>query len=171
MTLPASSGPMAGQEVRMVINQATKKLTMLMPMPPGMPGNGKGMKMVMDFGMMQDQAETKAGDAKVTALGTSQQIAGMSCDDYEVTTKDETVKMCMTDALGHYAFPDFTGRGRPQMPEWVAAFGNKPVFQLKMWTDDGSMSMEVLSVKKGPVDPAILDDSPAGFMSMPGMGG
>lgn len=174
MTMPASAGPSAGQEVRMVLNADARKLTMLMPMPagmPGMPGGGKGMKMTMDLGQMTERAERQAGDAKVTALGSSQEIAGMSCDDYQVTTKDETFKMCMTDQLGRYAFPEMTGRGRPEMPEWMAAFGSKPVFPLKMWKDDGSMSMEVTAVKKGPVDPALLDENPVGYAAMPGMGG
>ncbi len=171
MVMAMPSGPMAGKEVRMVINPATSKMTMLMPMPPGMPGNGKGMKTVMDFGKMADQAESKAGTATVKALGTSQQVAGMKCDDYQVTTKDETINLCMTDKLGRYAFPDMAGRGRPQLPEWTAAFGDKNVFPLKVWKDDGSMTMEVLSVKRGPVDAAILDDSPEGYMAMPGMGG
>ena len=169
MVMAMPSGPMAGKQVRMVINPTTKKLTMLMPMPPGMPG--KGMKMVMDFGTMADQAEAKTTDAKVTALGTSQKIAGMSCDDYEVTTQDETIKICMTDQLGRYNFPTMTGRGRPQLPEWASAFGNKPVFPLKVWKDDGSMSMEVTTIQRGPVDPTLLEDNPEGYMSMPsGMG-
>lgn len=168
MNMPAAAGPMAGKEMRMVINPATGKLTMLMPAPPGMPG--KGMKMVMDFGSAAAAAEG-APDGSLRALGSSQQVAGMSCDDYAVTTSEGTFKMCITTKLGRYGFPDMSGGARPELPGWVRAFGDKPAFPLKVWTDDGSMTMEVTEIKRGPIDPALLEESPEGFMLMPGMGG
>lgn len=170
MNMPASAGPMAGEEMRMVINPGTGKLTMLMPMPPGM-GGGKGMKMVMDFGSVAAQANESAPEGNVRKLGTSQQVAGLPCDDYEVTSQGEKFKMCVSAAMGHYRFPDMSGGARPEMPGWIKAFGDKPAFPLKVWTDDGSMQMEVTEIKRGPVDAALLEDNPAGYMPMPGMGG
>lgn len=166
MAMPSSAGPMAGKEVRMVVNPAAGKITTLMPPPPGMPA--KGMKMVMDFSSVA--AEAEAANVKVTPLGSSQVIVGMSCDDYEIVTEEQTVKVCVSRELGRYRFPEMTG-ARPEMPGWVKAFGDKPAFPLKVWTDDGSLTMEVTAVERGPVSGEILDDNPEGFMSVPGMGG
>lgn len=168
MPMPESAGPMAGKEVRMVINPGTGKITMLMPAPPGVPA--KGMKMSMDFSQIAADAQEDASNVKITALGSSQTVGGMRCEDYEVVTEEETVKMCVSTEMGRYRFPEMTGP-RPTVPAWVEAFGNKPAFPLKVWTDDGSMTMEVISIERGPVAAEILDDNPEGFMAMPGMGG
>ena len=168
MTMPGDAGPMAGKEMRMVVNPGTGKLTILTPAPPGMPA--KGMKMVMDFSSIATEAEAEVANVKVTALGTSQTVLGMKCEDYEVVTEEETVKMCVSDQLGRYSFPEMSG-SRPEMPGWAKAFGDKPAFPLKVWTEDGSMTMEVTAVERGPVAAEILEENPEGFMSMPGMGG
>lgn len=168
MKMPASAGPMAGMEVRMVVNKAARQLTTLIPMPPGSPMPGKGMKQVTKFGDAVDNAAD--ADVKITPLGTKQTVAGMSCDDYEVVTKDQTVKMCVTDKLGRYAFPELSGRS-PRSPSWTRAFGDKPAFPLKLWQDDGKMSMTVTSVKRGDVPAPMFDENPEGYTSMPGMGG
>ena len=172
MQMPASAGPMAGAEIRMVIDPATRKVTMLVPTGPNSPMPGvKGMKMVVD---MQDVAnEASDANTSLRKLGTSQTIAGMKCDDYEVTTDDGTIKMCTTTALGRYMMPEMSGRAGPPggVPEWAQAFGNDPVFPLKVWNDEGTMSMEVISVERGAVPAAMLDDSPAGYMSAGGMMG
>lgn len=172
MTMPASAGPMAGQEVRMVVNPATSKMAMFMPAPPGMPGGGKGIKMVFNFGAAVAQTGAEA-EATVSALGSTQVVAGMSCEDYEVRTNEGSFRMCVTTAMGQYRFPEMTGGSSPQMPGWVKAFGNRPVFPLKITADDGSMSAEVTAIEKGPVPAAIVDDNTPGYteMGMPGMGG
>src|SRR4051794_22403467 len=36
MTMPASAGPMAGMEARMIVDPKTNVATTLMPLPPGM---------------------------------------------------------------------------------------------------------------------------------------
>lgn len=174
MLAPADAGPMAGQEIRMVIDPAAGKLTTLMPMPPGMGGmpGAKGMKMVTDFSQATQKAEQAAGESSARELGTSQTIAGMKCDDWEVTTKEETVNMCLTTELGPYRIPEMGQMGRPpEMPAWTKAFGNKPVFPLRVWGGKDNVEMIVTGVERGSVPARILDANPEGYMAMPGMGG
>src|SRR5215208_1868576 len=54
VTMPASAGPMAGMEMRMVYDPKTSMATTLMPIPPGMQqmpafANAKGLKTVIDL--------------------------------------------------------------------------------------------------------------------------
>ena len=80
MTMPSTAGMMAGQEVRVVIEPDAGKATMLMPVAMG---GAPGMKMTMDI---PKDAVAAANDLKPTIkkLGTTQTIAGMSCDDYDI---------------------------------------------------------------------------------------
>src|SRR4051812_5217142 len=54
VTMPASAGPMAGMEVRSIMDPKAQTMTTLMPMPPGMGAmagmpDAKGMKMIVDL--------------------------------------------------------------------------------------------------------------------------
>lgn len=173
MELPGSAGPMAGMEARMVLDQGSRKMTMLMPMPPGMPAmpGAKGMKIVTDLSKL-DADGAKEPEATVTKLGTSQTIAGMPCDDYQTTSADgETTNMCITDKLGRFAMP--RGSMGPPPPAWVRAFGDKPMFPLKVWTttSGNSVAMEVTGIKRGAAPAGVFDTSPAGYRDMSAMMG
>ena len=66
ITLPANAGPMAGQEVRAIMDPKTQTVTTLMPMPPGMGAmagmpDAKGMKMIVDLSKVRSDASTSAG--------------------------------------------------------------------------------------------------------------
>jgi hypothetical protein len=139
----------------------------------GMP-DAKGMKMVIDLSKITAQP---AGSAKadVKKLGTSQKIAGVSCDDYEITDENgKSVKVCVTSSLGRFRMPDLNGGmgrrggGAGAQPAWVKAFGDKPAFPLKVWTDDGNTNIEVTSVDRAPV-PASLFEIPDGYVDMTAM--
>ncbi len=172
MNLPTTAGPMAGMEARMILDQSAKKMTMLMPMPPGMPAmpGAKGMKIVTDLTKVQGDAD-KVPEVAVKKLGTSQTIAGMSCDDYQTTSGSETMNMCITDKLGRFTMPS-TGAGGGS-PSWTRAFGDKPMFPLKVWTNTTghSVAMEVTSVKRGTVPAEVFDTSPEGYRDMSAMMG
>src|SRR5207253_7478817 len=43
MTMPTTTGPMAGMEMRSIYDPATHTSTTLMPLPPGMSGSMPGM--------------------------------------------------------------------------------------------------------------------------------
>ncbi len=185
MTMPASAGPMAGMEMRSIYDPTTNTMTTLMPMLPqmaAMPGmaNAKGMKNVMDMSKVQASgaAQAQEGDVTVKKLGTSETILGMSCDDYEMTSsKGEPTRLCVTSALGPFVFPQTgspmggrRGGGGQSAPAWTKAFGNKPMFPLKVWTTDGKMAMEVTAIDKGTV-PSSMFDIPDGYVDLAAMMG
>jgi hypothetical protein len=181
MSLPASAGPMAGMEVRSIYDPKANTMTMLMPMVAGManiPGmaNAKGMKTVVDLSKAQAMAGTNSSqdNVDVKKLGTSEKILGMSCDDYEITGKDsQPMRMCVTSALGRFTMPQMgggMGRGGSVPPAWSRAFGNKPMFPLKVWSTEGKMAMEVIAIDKGAV-PASTFEIPEGYVDMAGMMG
>lgn len=150
-------------EARMVLDPAAKKVTMLVPM--AMPG-AKGMKMTMD--MTESAGEAEASEGSIRRLGTSQTIAGMSCDDYAITSQGETSHVCLTGELGAYTIPSMGGRpgASPTMPRWARQMGDR--FPLKVWRPDGAVLLEVLSVTRGPVSDDLFNTSPEGFQDMSG---
>jgi hypothetical protein len=170
MTLPSSAGPLAGQQARMVLNRNTMKMTTLLPAPPGvpLPPGSKGMKMVTTI---PNDADDETTDMTVKKLGTSQTIAGLKCDDYQTTSGDDVMNMCMTEQLGRFTLPT-AGMGR-SAPAWAHAFGDRPVFPLKVWstTDGKGVAMEVTSVTRGAVPAEMIDDSAAGYVDMSAMMG
>jgi hypothetical protein len=174
ITLP--SGPPAGMGMRMIMNGSTRKVTMLMPAMPGMPlpAGSKGIKMVTDF---PDQGDAGGKDAdanvKVTALGTSQTIAGMKCDDYAIENNGQKMNMCVSTSMGSFRMPDMAGPGqRSAPPAWVRALGNKPMFPLKVWSTEGNaVAMEVTSVKRGSVPAEAFNENAPGYTDMSAMMG
>lgn len=175
ITLPSTAGPMAGQEVRAIMDPKAQTVTTLMPMPPGMGAmtgmpDAKGMKLIVDLSKSGSATTSKADIKK---LGTTQKIAGMSCDDYQITDENgKSVKACITSSLGRFVLPDMSGgmgrRGGGGQPAWAKAFGDRPAFPLKVWSDDGSTNMEVTSVDRAPVA-ASLFEIPDGYVDMSAM--
>ena len=178
MSMP--SGPMAGMEMRSINDGKT--VTSLIPMPPGMaaqmPGmaNAKGMKMVVDLTKMPSGTSGTPEKVDVKKLGTTETIIGISCDDYEITSASgTTTRACMATGLGRFIMPQSGGgmgrRGGGQSaPSWATAFGNQPVFPLKVWTTDGKVAMEVTAIDKSPV-PASMFEIPDGYIDMAAMMG
>jgi hypothetical protein len=177
VTLPATAGPMAGAEVRSITDPKAQTVTTLMPMPPGIAAmagmpDAKGMKMVLDMSKLA--AKPADSKAEVKKLGTTQKIAGMSCDDYQITDENgKSIKACVTSSLGRFTMPDLNGgmgrRGAGGgQPAWVKAFGDRPAFPLKVWTEDGTTNIEVTSVERGTV-PASLFEIPDGYVDMTAM--
>jgi len=177
MTLPATAGPMAGQEVRAIMDPKAQTVTTLMPMPAGMGAmagmpDAKGMKMIVDLSKVRGDAANSKADIK--KLGTTQKIAGLSCDDYQITDENgKSVKACITSSLGRFVLADMSGGmgrrgGGGGQPAWAKAFGDRPAFPLKVWSDDGNTNMEVTSVDRAPV-PASLFEIPDGYVDMSAM--
>jgi hypothetical protein len=178
ITLPPTSGPMAGQEVRAIMDPKTNTVTTLIPMPPGMGAmigspDAKGMKMIIDLSKSTGPAAASKADIK--KLGSSQKIAGMACDDYQITDENgKVVKACITSSLGRFVLPDMSGGmgrrggGGGGQPAWAKSFGDRPAFPLKVWSDDGTTNMEVTSVDRSPVA-ASLFEIPEGYVDMSAM--
>ncbi|MBA2292614.1 MAG: DUF4412 domain-containing protein [Gemmatimonadales bacterium] len=174
LAMPASAGPLAGADVRVIADPAAGTTTVLMPMPPGMPamGNAKGMKMVMTTDDIVSDANATKGELK--KLGTSQVVAGMKCADWELTMKNEApVRMCLTDGMGRFMMMDITGRGRPgaqSMPKWAKRIYEDKLFPLKVWSGENDVAFEVTSVERKAI-PASIFAVPSDYMDMSQMMG
>lgn len=171
MTAPASAGPMAGQEIRMLFNPSAQKMTMLMPVAgemAAMMGGAKGIKMEMDLkDLPTDNA--KAPEGSVKKLGTSQTIAGRACDDYEITSDGDPFQMCLTDGLGRFMMAAGGGMGRDaSVPKWARNLEGK--FPLKVSDKRGRGMMEVTAITEGTV-PASVFAIPSDYQDMGGMMG
>ncbi len=171
MIAPASTGPMAGAEMRMILDPAAAKMTMLLPVAgemAAMMGGAKGIKMVTDLKNLPTD-DAMAPEGSVKKLGTSQKIAGRSCDDYEVTTEGETFTMCLADGLGRFMFAAGGGMGRnASVPKWARNLDGK--FPLKITDKKGSATVTVTSITPGTV-PAAIFAIPADYQDMGGMMG
>jgi hypothetical protein len=168
MVMQGGAGMMANAEMRMVLNVAENRVTTFVSMP-GAPGGGK-FKSVSP--MVTDNAQAPAADMTVTKLNTTQTIAGIRCDDYEIVSQGETMRMCATDALGRFTLPQIGGPGQPgASPGWARAFGNRPFFPLKVWGTGNNVAVEVTHVDRTAPNRALFDENTPGYMAMPSMGG
>lgn len=167
MVMTSATGPLAGQEMRIVINPAANRMTTLVSTTM-MPG-AKGFKVVSDM----TPAGTSGNNASATAkaLGTHQTVAGMRCEDYDVTVNGQVMKMCVTEALGRFSLPEMSGSGGAQRAAWVSAFGNRAVFPLKLSSADSKMTMEVTAVDRGTPAASLFDENPEGYVAPPAMPG
>lgn len=180
MIAPASAGPMAGSEIRMIMDPAAKTMTTLLPVPAGMggmlPPDAKGIKMVMPMDGNATGQSANTPTPTMTKLGTSQTIAGMKCDDFEMVQDNTKTRMCLATGMAKFTFPDIgggmggRGRGGNSTPAWAKALGSNPGFPLKVWEASGKVAMEVTAVDRGAV-PASAFEVPAGYMDMSGMMG
>jgi hypothetical protein len=172
-----------GVDIRMIIDRDAQKSTMLMPMTgamasmaqvPGM-ANAKGLMMVTDL----SKAAASTGSASATAptfkdLGTSETIAGYKCEDFEMTSGKNVMRMCMAKELGTFAFAGAGsmggrrgGGGGGGAPAWAQSMGNMG-FPLKVWSPDGKIAQEVTSIDRNPV-PESAFAIPDGYVDMSSM--
>ena len=178
LTMPASAGPMAGMEMRIVVDPKTHLATSLIPLPPQMQAmpafaNAKGMKTVVDL----SKIEAGSADDKIDVrkLGTTEKIAGFDCENFEITSsQSKPVRACISQSLGRFTFPDLgagmggMGRRGGPSPSWAKAFGDRPGFPLKVWGPDGAVAMEVTSVDRAAVS-ASLFEIPEDYLDMSAM--
>ena len=83
MQMPASAGPMAGMEMRTILDAKANTATVLMPLPPGMAamagmGNAKGIKSVTSFSDITVDLGTGSGKSETKRLGTKQKSPASS---------------------------------------------------------------------------------------------
>ena len=175
-TAPASAGPMAGRDVKVIVDIDAKLATMLAANPPGMPamGNMKGVKMSMKLediaGEVRDGMKDVDGELK--KVGTSQTIAGTKCDNYQFVTKGEKpVNLCVTSELGHFNLIDPGAMGGANGgPKWARMIKKGDLFPLKVWTSESDVYFEVTGVARKSV-PESMFVIPSGYMDASGMMG
>lgn len=170
MIAPQSAGPMAGSEMRMLVDPGQQKLTTLVPVSgqlAAMMGGAKGVKVVTDLKDLPS-GEGVPASGSIKKLGTSQQIAGRRCDDHEVTSEGERFTMCLADGLGTFLLAT-GGMGRSaQIPDWARSLEGK--FPLKVVDAKGNASLTVTSITPGKVAAALFE-IPADYQDMSGMMG
>jgi hypothetical protein len=180
----STAAEMAESEVRTIIDRKANTLTTLTPMPsgismpPAMTGgvNARGFVMVTPLSSMFGIGDGKLDTLPdIRKLGTSQTIAGVRCDDYEIREQRAApMHACMTTALGPFPYPlsgrGLMGGGGPTSSAWAKALGDKPGFPLKLRSDDGSITLDVTAIDRTPV-PNSAFAVPAGYVTMPRRGG
>jgi hypothetical protein len=150
-----------GRTMAMLLDGQAMTMTMLMA--------EQKMYMTMDMKAMRDRAQgTKPGDhapPKITPLGTSETIAGRSCDNYLVETEKSKTEFCNAKG-GASPLNDLDN-------EAYRAFFKDGFFPLRVSSYDGGTKKVVMEATR--VEPKSLDASlfqiPAGYseMKMPGM--
>lgn len=173
LAVAMSMAQMQGIELRMLINTPPGKMTTLIPatgpMASRLPAGTKGMKRTVD--MDAEVSQTDMSKFQVKKLGTTQTIAGNSCDDFEMTDGTTVTKFCLATTLGRFVMPGGGMGGRSQqMPAWAKAVGGKGGFPLKVQDAQGRVLMEVLKIERGSV-PASTFEIPEGYMDMGNMMG
>jgi len=165
-----------GHNMAMLLDGQAMTMTMLMA--------EQKMYMTMDMKAMRERAQgMKPGDhapPKITPLGTSETIAGRSCDNYLVEAEKSKTEFCNAKGLGNFMSAQSPmGRGGASPlndldNEAYRAYFKDGFFPLRVSSYDGGTKKVVMEATR--VEPKSLDASlfqiPAGYseMKMPGMG-
>lgn len=164
--------PGMAQEMRTIIDNHAGTITTLTPFPPRMTkpqgvANAKGVIAVRPLPSLGAGTTGAPPHSDIRALGTSQAIAGIQCNDYEATSETgQTVRMCLTSALGRLTTGAMGGAASGDQPApWAAALGNKPMIPLKIWRTNGVTILEVVEIKRHPVSLHAFD-IPPGYIDM-----
>jgi hypothetical protein len=163
-----------GHNMAMLLDAQASTMTMIMA--------EQKMYMTMDMKAMRDHANgMQHGDhaaPKITAMGTSETIAGRRCDNYLVETEKSKVEFCNAKGLGNFMAPQSPmGRGASGPlndldNEAYRAFFKDGFFPLRVTSVDGGTRKVAMEATR--VEPKALDASlfqvPAGYteMHMPG---
>jgi hypothetical protein len=163
-----------GHAMTMLLDGQTQVMTMLM--------TEQKMYMTMDLkgarDRMQNMQHKEHTPPKFTALGTTETIAGRTCENYLVESDESKTEFCNTKGLGNYMTPRGPmGRGSSNGLTEL----NEEVF--RAYFKDGFFPLRVTKIEDGKrkvlmeatrVEPKSLDASlfqiPSGFteMKMPG---
>jgi hypothetical protein len=172
-----------GQSGVMLMEPGKSGMTMIMP--------SEKMYMVMDPAMMGGRAPRDTTPPKITKLGTSETIAGKSCDNYRVESQ-QVHEVCAAKGMGFFGGmgggPMMGGRGPGggQGGGGMPAFASEKMmaefkegfFPLRISRVEGekkTVAMEVTTIEEKPL-PSSLFEVPEGYtkmdmpMGMPGMG-
>lgn len=163
-----------GHNMAMLLDGQSTTMTMLMA--------EQKMYMTMDMKAMRERMPgMEHGDhapPKITALGTSETIAGRRCENYLVESEKSKIEVCNAKGMGNFMAPQSPmGRGAASPlndfdNEAYRAFFKDGFFPLRVSNVEGGGKKVVMEATR--VEPKSLDASlfqvPAGYtqMRMPG---
>lgn len=164
-----------GHAMAMLLDGQAMTMTMLMA--------EQKMYMTMDMKAARARAQgmkpAEHAPPKITPLGTSETIAGRSCDNYLVETEKSKIEVCNSKGLGNFMSaqsPMGRGGASPLSDlenEAYRTYFKDGFFPLRLSNYEGSAKkvvMEATRVEAKSLDAALFQ-IPAGFseMKMPGM--
>ena len=166
IAMPGQAGSMS-----IIVDPAAGETYMVMP--------AQQMVMVMKMSEAEKMAEKvvpEMKDAKLTATGRKETVAGHQCEYYRMTANDQTMDICFATGLGGFSMGANLfgppGRGGPAAaPAWARELMRKDAFPLKVVSSTGDAVWEIVSIEKKPVE-ASLFTIPSNYrrMEMPSMG-
>ncbi len=162
-----------GQEMTMLLDGQSSTMTMIMA--------EQKMYMTMDLKGAADRAlRMKPADVtppKITPLGTTEIIAGRSCENFQVETEKSKAEFCNTKGMGNFM------TARSPMGGGTSPLGDLDNVAYRAYFKDGFFPLRVSSYENGTrkvvieatrIEPKALDAAlfqvPAGYteMKMPG---
>jgi hypothetical protein len=164
----------AGHSMVMLLDGQSGVVTMVMA--------EQKMYMTMDMKrmgeQMQDRKHPDHAPPKITPLGTTETIAGRTCENFQVETEGSKAEFCNAKGIGNFMAPNSPmgrGAGSPLQDldnQAYRAYFKEGFFPLRVSTYDGGTKKVVMEATR--VEAKSLDESlfqvPAGFteMKMPG---
>lgn len=157
-----------GHQAALIMDPSTRTMDMIMP------ERRTYMEMHMPDVQAGDAGDPQM-DVDITRTGRTETVAGYKCEYWHVHPKKggDDADACVSTELGNFLVAQ-SQMQRRRIAAWEAAFGNKPVFPLKVVSSRNGHPETVMEVTK--IEPKKLDASlfepPAGFqkMTMPMMG-
>ena len=155
-----------GHTMAMLIDAQAQSMTMLMP--------EQKMYMTMDLKAARERAKAKGAPPKITPLGTSETIAGRTCQNYLIETAKSKMEICNATGLGYFMMPRNPMAGGPSSdaPDldseaYRASFadGFFPLRMVKLVGEKRTTFMEATRVEPKPLDPSLFT-VPAGLTEM-----
>jgi Domain of unknown function (DUF4412) len=167
---------MGGHSAAMLMDGEAQVMTMLIP--------DQKMYMTMDMKKVAEKAQgmeqKEHTPPKITALGTSETIAGRTCQNFLIETDKSKMEVCNAKGMGNFMSPrNPMGRGPTNglndlNSEAYRSFFKDGFFPLRVTSlkdDKRQVMMEATRVEPKSLDPSLFT-VPTGFteMKMPGMG-
>lgn len=132
------AGPMGGMAMLAVPQE--KKMYMLMA--------AQNAYMEMSLPDAANAAKSTNGpveDVKITRTGRKEQVAGLTCEHVQMSSKSGATDVCLTKELGRFVNPMEGMRASAGAP-WQKQIANE--FPLKVTMPDGSVPLEVTKVER-----------------------
>ncbi len=187
--------PMAGTQIKMVFTPGVDSVHMGILLPPEMAAAGGGIGMRMDgpmsligsanamLGGMMDSVGKAIGKPTYRSLGKTSTVGGISCEEWETVTMDDTTLTCVIPTppallaiQNQVKTMSGIGAMMAQIPGMAnlekEAYGGRAMTAIRTIDTKHGMRVELTNYTPGAPDPAQME-LPAGLqpMRLPGGGG